>query len=90
MNEHPTTDLAARFETAKEQATQLPKRPDNKTLLRLYALYKQATVGNAPATRPDPMDFVERAKHDAWSRLKDKSSSQAMQEYIDLVESLQS
>ena len=84
------TDLVARFEAAKQQATELPKRPDNKTLLRLYALYKQATVGNAPDSRPDPSDFVERAKYDAWSKLRGTSVEKAMQDYVDLVKTLQS
>jgi diazepam-binding inhibitor (GABA receptor modulating acyl-CoA-binding protein) len=83
------SELVARFEAAKQQSTQLPKRPDNKTLLRLYALYKQATVGNAPDSRPEPGDFVERAKHDAWSKLRGTSAAQAMQDYIAMVESLQ-
>ena len=84
------SELAARFDAAKQQATQFPRRPDNKTLLRLYALYKQATVGNAPAVRPDPTDFVERAKYDAWNKLNDIPPNQAMQDYIDLVETLRS
>ena len=82
------TDLVARFETAAQQAAQLPRRPDNKTLLKLYALYKQATIGNAPDVRPDPSDFVDRVKYDAWSKLKGTAMDQAMQDYIDLVESL--
>ncbi|MDH7484781.1 MAG: acyl-CoA-binding protein [Anaerolineae bacterium] len=82
------SDLQARFETAAKEALELPKRPDNQTLLRLYALYKQATVGNAPAERPEALDFVGRAKHDAWARLQGTTKEEAMQAYIDLVESL--
>lgn len=84
------TELASRFEAAKQQATELPKRPDNRTLLQLYALYKQATVGDAPDRRPEPGDFVERAKHDAWSKLRGTSTDRAMQDYVDLVDALRS
>jgi len=84
------TELLARFEAAKQLATELPKRPDNKTLLKLYALYKQATAGDSPGARPGPGDFVERAKHDAWSKLRGTPKGQAMQDYVDLVETLRS
>jgi len=84
------TELLARFEAAKQLATALPKRPDNKTLLRLYALYKQATAGDAPGARPEPGDFVERSKHDAWSKVRGTSKEQAMQDYVDLVDTLRS
>jgi acyl-CoA-binding protein len=58
------------------------------TLLRIYALYKQAGSGDAGGERPGFGDMVGRAKWDAWSGLKGKSAEEAMQEYIDLIESL--
>ena len=82
------SDLKTRFETAAEDVTKLPERPDQKTLLKLYALYKQATQGDATGDRPGFMDFVGRAKYDAWAEHKGKSSEEAMQAYIDLVEEL--
>jgi len=82
------SDLQARFETAAQEALELPKRPDNQSLLRLYALYKQATVGDAPAERPASLDFVGRVKHDAWVKLQGTAKEEAMQAYVDLVESL--
>ena len=81
-------DLKTRFEVAAREAQRLPKRPDNDTLLRLYALYKQATVGDVSGQRPGITDFVGRAKCDAWAELKGISKKEAVQEYIDLVESL--
>lgn len=82
------SDLKARFEAAVANSKELSERPDNVTLLKIYALYKQATEG-APATpRPSFTDMVGRAKWDAWNALKDKSAEEAMQDYIDLIESL--
>ena len=82
------SDLQTRFEAAAQGAQELPTRPDDDTLLKLYALYKQATLGNVSGKRPSFTDFVGRVKYDAWKRLRGKSKEKAMQEYIDLVESL--
>jgi diazepam-binding inhibitor (GABA receptor modulating acyl-CoA-binding protein) len=82
------SDLNARFEKAQQDANTLPNRPDNDTLLRLYALYKQATQGDAAGERPGGFDFVRRAKFDAWAGVKGTSKDDAMQQYIDLVDSL--
>jgi acyl-CoA-binding protein len=80
--------LKEQFEKAAEAVKQLPKRPDNTTLLKLYALYKQATLGDVRGERPGGLDFAERAKHDAWSKLKGVDQNDAMQGYIGMVESL--
>lgn len=82
-------DLETRFERAAGEVQKLPKRPDNDTLLKLYALYKQATVGNITGKRPGFTDLAGRAKYDVWSRLEGMSRPDAMQAYIDLVERLQ-
>ena len=80
--------LGDRFAQAKQEVTGLAERPDNSTMLRLYALYKQATKGDATGERPGGFDFVARAKFDAWSEIKGTSAEDAMQQYIDLVASL--
>lgn len=82
-------DLQTQFEKAAEEVMELTKRPDDKTLLRLYGLYKQATEGNLKGKRPGFTEVKERAKYDAWSRLRGKSSEWAMSEYIKLVSKLQ-
>jgi acyl-CoA-binding protein len=82
------SDLQAQFEAAAQAAQALPKRPDNDTLLRIYALYKQATAGDAMGARPGFTDFVGRAKYDAWAKLKGSGKDQAMHDYIALIESL--
>jgi len=82
------TALHDRFEAATKAATALPNRPDNETMLRLYALFKQARAGDVAGNRPGMFDMVGRAKYDAWAAVKGKSADEAMQEYIDLIESL--
>ncbi len=81
-------DLKAKFEQAVAESKQLPEKPDNATLLQIYALYKQATAGDVDGKRPGFTDLVGRAKWDAWNGVKGKDASAAMQEYIDLIESL--
>jgi diazepam-binding inhibitor (GABA receptor modulating acyl-CoA-binding protein) len=83
------SDLQTRFTQAQQEANGLAERPDNHTMLKLYALYKQATVGDAAGGRPGAFDFIRRAKFDAWSELMGISSKEAMQQYIDLVAALQ-
>jgi acyl-CoA-binding protein len=80
--------LKAAFETAVTESKQLPEKPDNMTLLKIYALYKQATEGDVEGKRPGFTDMVGRAKYDAWAAVKGKGADEAMQEYVDLVESL--
>ena len=82
------SDLKARFEQAVTESKQLPEKPDNATLLKIYALYKQASSGDVDGKRPGFADLVGRAKWDAWNGLKGVSAEQAMQDYIDLIESL--
>ena len=81
-------DLQAQFETATREVQELPKRPGNDVLLKLYAYYKQATAGDVAGNRPGMTDFAGRAKYDAWSRIKGTSKDQAMQAYVDLVNKL--
>ena len=81
-------DLKAQFEQAAADSKSLADKPDNPTLLKLYALYKQASSGDADGKRPGFTDMVGRAKWDAWNGLAGTSSETAMQEYVDLVESL--
>jgi len=81
-------DLKTQFETAAREVQALKRRPDNDTLLRLYALYKQSTAGDVSGKRPGFMDMAGQAKFDAWSKVKGMSKDAAMQGYVDLVERL--
>jgi len=81
-------DLKARFEQAVAESKSLPEKPDNMTLLKIYALYKQASSGDVQDKRPGFSDMVGRAKWDAWNAIKGQSADEAMQAYVDLIESL--
>ena len=80
--------LKDQFEAAVASSKDLPERPDNMTLLKLYALYKQGSAGDADGKRPGFTDMVGRAKWDAWDALKGTSNDEAMQQYVDLIEEL--
>ncbi len=82
------SDLATRFQAAADDSKKLSKRPDNDTLLKLYATFKQGSSGDVEGKRPGFTDLVGRAKYDAWAKLKGAPKEDAMQQYIDLVESL--
>ncbi|GJI88106.1 acyl-CoA-binding protein [Duganella hordei] len=80
--------LEEQFAQAQLDSKNLPERPDNMTLLKIYALFKQASAGDATGDRPGMTDFVGRAKFDAWAALKGTSLDEARQQYIDLIEDL--
>ena len=76
---------AAQFEAAVASSRDLPERPDNATLLKLYALYKQGSEGDVKGDKPGFFDFVGGAKYEAWEKLKGMDSQQAKKDYIALV-----
>ena len=78
------SDLAQRFADAQARIKPVTGL-GNDTLLDLYALYKQATVGDVSGDRPGMMDLRGRAKYDAWAKRKGITKDAAMQAYIDLV-----
>ncbi|HEU4815280.1 acyl-CoA-binding protein [Janthinobacterium sp.] len=80
--------LQEQFDQALADSKNLPERPDNMTLLKIYALYKQASAGDVDGKRPGFTDMVGRAKFDAWDGLKGTSKDDAMQQYVDLIEEL--
>ena len=81
-------DLNATFEAAVANSNNLSERPDNATLLKIYALYKQATAGDNTEKKPSFSDMVGRAKWDAWEKLKGTGADEAKQQYVDLITSL--
>ena len=82
------SDVKKAFEAATAASKNLKERPDNDTMLKLYALFKQATTGDVEGRRPGFTDMVGRAKYDAWAAAKGKSAEDAMKEYTALVDSL--
>ena len=81
-------DLKKQFETAAANSKNLSERPDNATMLKIYALYKQGSIGDNTDKKPGFSDMVGRAKWDAWNGCKGTSTDDAMQQYIDLIDSL--
>ena len=80
--------LQEQFQQAQAESRNLPERPDNMTLLKIYALFKQGSSGDVQGERPGMTDFVARAKYDAWANLQGMSQDEAMQQYVDLIEEL--
>lgn len=81
-------DLTTQFEQASQDIKSLSERPDNDTLLKLYALYKQGAEGDVNGPKPGFFDFVGTAKYEAWSKLAGTSQDEAKKKYIALVKKL--
>jgi acyl-CoA-binding protein len=82
------SELKTAFDKALVDSKDLSERPDNATLLKLYALYKQGSQGDNGEVKPGFSDMVARAKWDAWTRLKGTSQETAMQQYINEIADL--
>jgi len=89
MNSTPQAPLQSAFDAAVAASKELTQRPDNATLLKLYALYKQASAGDNGSVKPGFADLVGRAKWDAWAALKGTDPDEAKQRYIALIDSLE-
>ena len=81
-------DLKTQFAQAAEDVKKLTERPDNDTLLKLYALYKQGAEGDVSGPKPGFFDFVGTAKYEAWAKLKGTGADEAMKKYVELVRKL--
>ena len=82
------TEINSAFEQAAIAAKSLPEKPDNETLLQLYALYKQGSSGDVSGEKPGFFDFVATAKYEAWERTQGLSQDDAKQQYVELVQKL--
>ena len=80
-----TRDL---FDKAAAAAKSLPNRPDDQTMLTLYALYKQGSSGDVTGSKPGFFDFVGTAKYEAWEKLRGTGAEEAQRRYADLVRKL--
>ena len=81
--------LQEKFADAVVRSKQLPEKPGNDVLLKIYSLYKQATEGDVSGDEPGMFDFVAKAKYKAWEECKGISSDDAMQQYVALIEKLE-
>jgi acyl-CoA-binding protein len=82
------SDLQKSFEQAAKDIQSLAERPDNDTLLRLYALFKQGSEGDVSGAKPGFFDFVGTAKYEAWAKLKGTAQDDAKRKYVDMVKKL--
>ncbi|MEI2764452.1 MAG: acyl-CoA-binding protein [Dermatophilaceae bacterium] len=80
--------MADDFQAAIDAVDTLTKDPGQQVKLTLYALFKQATEGDVAGKRPGMMDFVGRAKYDAWAKLRGTTPDQAKARYIETIEGL--
>ncbi len=76
------------FDSAATVAKDLPERPDNDTMLQLYALYKQGSSGDVSGDKPGFFDFVGVAKYEAWEKLQGTGQDEAKSSYIEFVRKL--
>ncbi|WP_293388877.1 acyl-CoA-binding protein [Nevskia sp.] len=81
-------DLKAAFAQAQIDVKTLTKRPSNEDLLTLYALFKQGSSGDVSGDRPGMLDMVNRAKYDAWAKLKGTTTDAAMTQYVAKVKAM--
>jgi acyl-CoA-binding protein len=82
--------IEEQFEQAVKRSKELPERPSDNDLLKIYALFKQAKEGDVAGERPGGFDFVAAAKYNAWEKLKGKSKQEAMNDYVALIDCLES
>ncbi|MDZ4730561.1 MAG: acyl-CoA-binding protein [Xanthomonadales bacterium] len=82
------SEVSQQFEQAAAAAKSLPEKPDNNTLLKLYALYKQGSAGDVSGEKPGFMDFIGSAKYEAWGKLARMSSADAQKQHIEMVRKL--
>ncbi len=82
------SEQATEFERAAGAVKALTERPDDQTMLQLYALYKQGSSGDVRGAKPGFFDFVGAAKYEAWEKLAGTGQDQARQRYVELVRKL--
>ncbi|XP_022656601.1 acyl-CoA-binding domain-containing protein 7-like [Varroa jacobsoni] len=78
----------AEFNQAAEEVKQLPAKPSTNDLLELYALFKQATIGDCNMACPGVFDLKGKAKWQTWNSKKGLSQEDARKQYIAKVAAL--
>jgi diazepam-binding inhibitor (GABA receptor modulating acyl-CoA-binding protein) len=76
------------FDDAADKVKKLKTSPSNDELLEIYALFKQATVGDNNTSKPGMLDPKGKAKWNAWDSKKGTSTDKAKELYIAEVEKL--
>ncbi|XP_022689644.1 enoyl-CoA delta isomerase 2, mitochondrial-like [Varroa jacobsoni] len=83
-----TYAVSAKLEKAAARLKTLREEPDNDVKLKIYALFKQATIGDVNVPKPGAFDFIGKAKWAAWKEIEGTAKEQAESQYIDLVDQL--
>lgn len=73
--------LTEKFDAAATSVRGMKGRPSDEELLELYALYKQATVGNCNIGEPGA-DDKSKAKWNAWNGKKGLNQDAAKDAYV--------
>ncbi|KAI9581550.1 acyl-CoA-binding protein homolog [Glossina fuscipes] len=82
--------LDEEFNAAAERIKTMTKRPNDEEFLELYALFKQANMGDNNTSKPSLFDLKAKAKWEWWNKQKNKSQDEAKKEYIAFVERMMS
>ncbi|KAG8199398.1 hypothetical protein JTE90_000266 [Oedothorax gibbosus] len=77
-----------KFDKAAEDVKKLKAKPTDEELLELYALFKQATIGDCNTSRPGLFDLKGKAKWDAWNGKKGMDQNEAREAYATKVNHL--
>jgi acyl-CoA-binding protein len=90
-DKNKSSSISASFEHACTSI--LPEIQDSLSTgeqLLLYALYKQATIGDAPLSSAPPVwQITAHAKHSSWSHLRHMSFDEAMEKYVYAIHEIQ-
>ena len=88
MSEAETAaEFARTAEAVRSGGVRLGK-PPQEVLLRLYALFKQATEGDCCTPRPSMLEMAAAVKWDAWHHVVGMSMQTARASYVALVQQL--
>ena len=82
-------DLDIRFKNAVEIAARMTQAElPQDVQLRLYAFYKQATLGTPSTNYSENADLRNAFKTNAWMQISNMPPDQAKEQYIELILSL--
>ena len=68
-------NMSEAFTKAADEVKTLSGNPSDEEKLKVYSLFKQATVGDCNTARPGMLDFTGKAKWDAWNARKGTSKA---------------
>lgn len=82
-------DLDSRFNEAVEKASKMTQASlPQDVQLRLYAFYKQATIGTMEIRQTSNFHLRDAFKTNAWMQISHLSADEAKENYIEIINSL--